>query len=312
METVHQLEIKPGMSIDALVKGLSHCGFGARRLAEAVDIYEKMLSGNFTKFLTLSGAMVPAGMRNVVSELIRNGYVDVLVITGANLVHDIIESFGCHCLGSSESDDAGLRAQGISRIYDVFLRDEDFVAFEELMQRILPERSETLSGRELMSHLGRQIDDERSILRTAYEMKVPVFCPALPDSMIGLQAWMFSQTKRLSVDAFADIKEIVDICYESEKSGIVIVGGGVPKNFALQSMLVTPKSFDLAIQLTTDTPENGGLSGATLSEAISWGKISEKASYVTVYGDATITLPMMVAATMERLEKSKTASDNQG
>ena len=305
METVHQLEIKPGMSIDSLVEGLGHCGFGARRLAEAVDIYEKMLSGNFTKFLTLSGAMVPAGMRNIVSDLIRNGYVDVLVITGANLVHDIIESFGCHCLGSSESDDAGLRAKGISRIYDVFLRDEDFVAFEELMQRILPDSSETLSGRELMSHLGRQINDERSILRSAYDMKVPVFCPALPDSMIGLQAWMFSQTKRLTVDAFADIKEIVDICYDSENSGIVIVGGGVPKNFALQSMLVTPKSFDLAIQLTTDTPENGGLSGATLSEAISWGKISEKASYVTVYGDATITLPIMVAATMERLERGK-------
>jgi len=305
METVHQLEIKPGMSIDSLVEGLGRCGFGARRLAEAVDIYEKMLSGNFTKFLTLSGAMVPAGMRNIVSDLIRNGYVDVLVITGANLVHDIIESFGCHCLGSSESDDAGLRAIGISRIYDVFLRDEDFTAFEELMQRILPDTSAILSGRELMSTIGSQIDDERSILRSAYEMKVPVFCPALPDSMIGLQAWMFSQTKKLTVDAFADIKEIVDICYESENSGIVIVGGGVPKNFALQSMLVTPKSFDLAIQLTTDTPENGGLSGATLSEAISWGKISEKASYVTVYGDATITLPVIVAATMERLKRGK-------
>ena len=163
-----------------------------------------------------------------------------------------------------------------------------------------------------MSHLGRQISDERSILRSAYDMKVPVFCPALPDSMIGLQAWMFSQTKKLTVDAFADIKEIVDICYDSENSGIVIVGGGVPKNFALQSMLVTPKSFDLAIQLTTDTPENGGLSGATLSEAISWGKISEKASYVTVYGDATITLPIMVAATMERLERGKREAVNPG
>jgi deoxyhypusine synthase len=310
MEIVHQLEIEPGMSIDTLVERLGHCGFGARRLAEAVAIYEKMLSGDFIKFLTLSGAMVPAGMRNIVSDLIRNGYVDVLVITGANLVHDIIESFGCHCLGSSESDDAGLRAQGMSRIYDVFLRDEDFVSFEELMQKILPDSSETISGRELMSIIGRQINDERSILRSAYEMKVPVFCPALPDSMIGLQAWMFSQTKRLNVDAFADIKEIVDLCYDAERSGIVIVGGGVPKNFALQSMLVTPKSFDLAIQLTTDTPENGGLSGATLSEAISWGKISEKASYVTVYGDATITLPLMVAATMERLKKSKIAGNN--
>jgi len=303
METVHQLKIEPGMSVDALVRGMSQCGFGARRLAEAVAIYENMLSGDFAKFLTLSGAMVPAGMRSVVSDLIRRRHVDVLVITGANLVHDIIESFGCHCLGTPESDDAALRESGVSRIYDVFLRDEDFVGFEELMQKILPDEPKTMSGRELMKHLGEQISDPKSILRSAYDAGIPVFCPALPDSMIGLQAWMYSQTRHLSVDAFADIKEIVDICYEAEKAGIVIIGGGVPKNFALQSMLVTPKSFDLAIQLTTDTPENGGLSGATLSEAISWGKISADAKYVTVYGDATITFPMMVAATLERLEK---------
>jgi deoxyhypusine synthase len=260
-----------------------------------------MLSGDFTKFLTISGAMVPAGMRNIVSDLIRKGHVDVLVITGANLVHDIIESFGCHCLGTPESDDAALRAEGVSRIYDVFLRDQDFAAFEDLMQKIIPETDKILSGRELMAILGSRIKDERSILRSAFDMNVPVFCPALPDSMIGLQAWMFSQTKKLTVDAFADIKEIVDICYESPRSGILIVGGGVPKNFALQSMLLTPNSFDLAIQLTTDTPENGGLSGATLSEAVSWGKISENARFVTVYGDATITLPMLVAATLERI-----------
>jgi deoxyhypusine synthase len=303
MDMVHQLKIEPKMSVDALVSGMAQCGFGARRLAEAVAIYENMLSGDFTKFLTLSGAMVPAGMRCVVSDLIRRGHVDVLVATGANLVHDIIESFGCHCLGTPESDDAALRTAGVSRIYDVFLRDEDFVAFEELMQRILPETEKSISGRELMSHLGERIEDKDSILRSAYDASVPVFCPALPDSMIGLQAWMYGQTKKLTVDAFADIKEIVNICYESEKAGIVIVGGGVPKNFALQSMLVTPKSFDLAIQLTTDTPENGGLSGATLSEAISWGKISAGARYVTVYGDATITFPMMVAATLERLNE---------
>ena len=301
MDVVQQLQIESVMSVDTLVKRMSHCGFGARRLSEAVDIYEKMLSGDFTKFLTISGAMVPAGMRNIVSDLIRKGHVDVLVITGANLVHDIIESFGCHCLGTPESDDAALRAKGMSRIYDVFLRDQDFVAFEDLMQKIIPETDKILSGRELMAILGSRIEDEGSILRSAFDMNVPVFCPALPDSMIGLQAWMFSQTKKLTVDAFADIKEIVDICYESPRSGILIVGGGVPKNFALQSMLLTPNSFDLAIQLTTDTPENGGLSGATLSEAVSWGKISENARFVTVYGDATITLPMLVAATLERI-----------
>ncbi len=302
MNRVRQMEIEPGMSVDAVVKGMEHCGFGARRLAEAVKIYEEMLCGEYTKFFTLSGAMVPAGMRNVVSDLIRDGHVDVLVTTGANLVHDIIESFGWHCLGTPESDDAALRAEGVSRIYDVFLRDEDFIRFEGLMQSILPEKSEAISGVELMKHLGSQISDGRSILRSAYDQEIPVFCPALPDSMIGLQAWLHSQSKRLVVDAFSDVKQIVDICYESPKSGIVIVGGGVPKNFALQSMLVTPKSFDLAIQLTTDTPENGGLSGATLSEAISWGKISAEARYVTVYGDATITFPIMVAAAISRLE----------
>lgn len=303
MYKVRQMEIEAGMSVEALVDGMENCGFGARRLAESVKIYEEMLSGEYTKFFALSGAMVPAGLRNVISDLIRNGRIDVLVTTGANLVHDIIESFGFHCLGVPESNDAALRAEGISRIYDVFLRDEDFIQFEELMQSILPDTAKTISGAELMKHLGSQISDNRSILRSAYDLGVPVFCPALPDSMIGLQAWLHSQTKRLTVDAFADIKQIVDICYESQKSGIVIIGGGVPKNFALQSMLVTPKSFDLAIQLTTDTPENGGLSGATLSEAISWGKISAEAKYVTVYGDATITLPVMVAATLSRMDK---------
>ncbi len=301
MQMVKQLEIEPGMSVNALVERMGRCGFGARRLAEAAAIYQKMLSGDFTKFLTISGAMVPAGMRAIISDLIQRRYVDVLVITGANLVHDIIESFGGHCLGSPDEDDAALRAEGKSRIYDVFLQDEDFARFEELMQSILPEMEEPISGREMLSILGGRIDDKGSILRSAYDMNVPVFCPALPDSMIGLQAWLFSQTKKLRVDAFADIKEIVDICYESRAAGIVIVGGGTPKNFALQSMLVTPRSFDLAIQLSTDTPENGGLSGATLSEAVSWGKVSENAEAVTVYGDATITLPILVAATMERL-----------
>jgi deoxyhypusine synthase len=302
MDKVRQLEIVRGMSVEALVDGMEHCGFGARRLASACRIYEEMLSDEYTKFFALSGAMVPAGMRNIVSDLIRQGHIDVLVATGANLVHDIIESFGFHCIGSAEGDDAALRAEGVSRIYDVFLRDEDFIHFEELMQSILPDTAQTISGAELMKHLGSQISDRRSILKSAYDLGIPVFCPALPDSMIGLQAWLHSQSKKLTVDAFADIKQIIDICYDSPRSGIIIIGGGVPKNFALQSMLVTPKSFDLAIQLTTDTPENGGLSGATLSEAISWGKISAEAKYVTVYGDATITFPLMVAATLGKIK----------
>jgi len=299
---VRQMMIKAGMSVDELVSGMEGCAFGARRLAEAVNIYSTMLYEDHTKFFTLSGAMVPAGMRNIISNLILNGHIDVLVTTGANMVHDLIESFSSHRLGNPEAEDICLRQEGISRIYDVYVTDEQFVAFEELMQDIFPEGDDPISGIQLLKHIGEQISDRHSILRAAADRDIPIFCPALSDSMIGLQAWLFRQTRKLNLDALSEVRDIVDICYSAKKAGIVIVGGGVPKNFSLQSMLVTPNSFELAVQLTTDHPEPGGLSGATLSEAISWGKISSNARYVTVYGDATINLPLMVAASLSRLE----------
>jgi deoxyhypusine synthase len=303
VDYIRQIEIEPGMGADQLVRMMENCGFGARRLAEAVNIYTEMLEGDYAKFFTLAGAMVPAGMRNIISGLIRDGKIDVLVSTGANLVHDIIESFSHHILGDSEAPDASLREEGVSRIYDVYVGDDDFIRFEELLQEILPQRSDPMTGTEFLRLIGSKIDDEKSILRSASDCGVPIFCPALSDSMIGLQAWLYKQTRKLSVDAFSDVGELVDICYGSERAGIVMIGGGVPKNFALQSMLVTPKSFDLAIQLTTDRPEPGGLSGATLSEAVSWGKIAPEARRVTVYGDATINFPLMVASTLTRLQR---------
>jgi deoxyhypusine synthase len=119
--------------------------------------------------------------------------------------------------------------------------------------------------------------------------------------MIGLQYWLFSQTNKVTVDAFADMPALMDRCFTAKKAGAMLVGGGVPKNFILQSMLMTPNGFTYAIQLTGDRPDLGGLSGATLDEARSWGKITEDAQAVTVYGDATITLPVLTAAVMERL-----------
>ncbi|MDD3564406.1 MAG: deoxyhypusine synthase [Methanothrix sp.] len=303
MDYIRQMEIGAGMDADELVRMMEGCGFGARRLAEAVNIYEEMLSEDYTRFFTLAGAMVPAGMRNIISSLIRDGRIDVLVSTGANLVHDIIEGFSHHVLGDPEASDSGLREAGVSRIYDVYVGDDDFIRFEEILQGILPEGAERMTGTELLRALGRKIDDERSILRAASDAGVTIFCPALSDSMIGLQAWLFRQTHPLNVDAFGDVGGLVDICYGASRSGIVIIGGGAPKNFALQAMLVTPNSFDLAIQLTTDRPEPGGLSGASLSEAVSWGKISPEARMVTVYGDATINLPLMVASALTRLSK---------
>ena len=236
-------------------------------------------------------------MRDIVSGMIRDRHIDILVSTGANLVHDIIESLGLHHYkGTDAVDDVKLKQDEVNRIYDVFLPEHHFTDFEEKMQSIFREIPDKLSISELLSHIGARLDDDNSILKSAYDMGVPVYCPAVQDSIIGLQAWLYKQTKPLNVDVFADMRGLIDRCYEAKKAGVVIIGGGVPKNFILQSMLVTPRSFDYAIQLTMDRPETGGLSGATLDEARSWGKIGEKARSVTVYSDATITLPLIVAA----------------
>ncbi|MBU3967268.1 MAG: deoxyhypusine synthase [Euryarchaeota archaeon] len=295
---IGHVKISRDMTVKQLVNSLSGAAFGAGRLAEAVDIYREMVSDNeCTKFFGLAGAMVPAGMRQVVSDMIRDGDIDILVTTGANLVHDIIESMGLHHYkGTDTVDDVELKQCSINRIYDVFLPEEHFAKLEEKLQPIFRELPDKLSISEFISHIGSKLDDDNSILKSAYDKEIPVYCPAIQDSIIGLQAWLYRQTNPLNVDVFADMKGLIDRCYEAKRAGVFIVGGGVPKNFILQSMLVTPKSFDYAIQLTMDRPESGGLSGATLDEARSWGKVGESARSVTVYSDATITLPIIVAA----------------
>jgi deoxyhypusine synthase len=264
-----------------------------------------MLANGSTSFFGLAGAMVPAGMRQIVTDLIYDGYIDVLVTTGANMVHEIVESMGLHHYkGCAECDDIELKHEEINRIYDVYLPEPYFVDFEEKLKSILSDiGSDTISIREFMTQLGNHIEDKDSILKAAADMNVPVYCPAIQDSMIGLQAWLYKQTNPLNVDAFADMREIIDICYEAKDPGAVLIGGGVPKNYIFQSMLITHQEFEYAIQLTMDTPETGGLSGATLDEARSWGKVSETARSVTVHSDATITLPIMVAAARSRLAK---------
>ncbi|MDF1558012.1 MAG: deoxyhypusine synthase [ANME-2 cluster archaeon] len=301
---IHHATISAGMSVDELVNQMNGCAFGAGRLAEAVDIYTAMLGDSeCTKFFGLAGAMVPAGMRDIVSSLIRDGHIDVLVTTGANLVHDIIESLGLHHYkGSDLVDDIQLKHDRVNRIYDVFLPEEHFTDLEEFLQSVYSMlEGQTVSIKELLTHIGSQLEDKNSILKCAFNTEIPIYCPAVQDSIVGLQAWLFKQTGKLVVDAFADMREFMDICYDAKRTGAVLIGGGVPKNYILQSMLVTPKDFDYAIQLTTDRPDSGGLSGATLDEAQSWGKVGEDAKAMTVYGDATITLPILVAAARSRL-----------
>ena len=282
-DPVKQFIPRAGMTVNELVLEMGGAGaYNGGSLYHAVDIYEKMLSDpDMTKFFGLSGAMVPAGMGGIVSTLIEKGHIDILTSTGANLTHDLIEA----------------------RIYDVFLPNEAYEELESFIQDVysgLPEQPITIS--KLLRTIGEQLDT--GILATAAKHDVPIYCPAFQDSVLGLQYWMYSQFhKKTILDAIGDMHDLLNTAFSVKKAGAVLVGGGVPKNFTLQTMLMTENAFTYVVQLTGDRPDLGGLSGATLDEAKSWGKIGEGGIGVTVYGDATITLPILAAATLERLER---------
>ena len=311
-----------GMTVGELVEQYGRAGIGAESVHEAADVYAEMLEDEeCTVFLSLAGAMVPTGMRRIVSELIRDGHVDVLVTTGANLTHDAIEAVGGkHHHGRHGDEEATprehderLRDEGVDRIYNVYLPQEHFALLEShLRAEVFPPLAEegAVSIRRLTEELGRAnaevneregIDEAPGVAAAAHEAGVPIYCPAVQDSVLGLQAWIYSQTSDFSLDALADMTGLTDLAFDAERAGCLLVGGGVPKNFTLQTMLVTPGAYDYAVQITMDPEATGGLSGATLDEARSWGKLKKEARNASVYGDATVFLPLLVAAARERL-----------
>ncbi|MFQ3319112.1 MAG: deoxyhypusine synthase [Natronomonas sp.] len=321
-DPVEHATVSAGMSVADLADEYGNAGIGAADIAEAIDVTGEAFSREETTvFFGLAGAMVPAGMRAIVSDLIREGHIDALVTTGANLTHDAIEAIGGkHHHGTAEHGeltereyDEQLRDEEVDRIYNVYLPQEHFALFEEhLRAEVFPEvGEEVVSIAEFTRELGRanaevndreDIDEDAGIAAAAYENDVPVYAPAIQDSVLGLQAWLRSQVTGFSLDALKDMSPLNDLAYEADSTAAFVVGGGVPKNYVLQTMLVTPDAYDYAVQLTMDPPQTGGLSGATLNEARSWGKLKKDARNVSVYADATITLPLVVAGALDRAE----------
>ena len=310
-----------GMSVGDLAAEYGKAGIGAADLAAATDITTEIFGrDDVTTFMGLAGAMVPGGMRRIVADLVRDGYVDVLVTTGANLTHDAIEAIGGHhhhgeapAPDDRRDHDEALRAAGVDRIYNVHLPQEHFAAFEDHLRReVFPELDGPVPITALTRELGRAnaavnadqgIAADPGIAAAASERDVPVYCPAVQDSVLGLQAWIYSQTTDFTLDALADMTALSDRAHEASHAGAFLVGGGVPKNFVLQTMLTAPRAYDYAVQLTTDPEHTGGLTGATLDEARSWGKLEPEAQNATVVGDATVTLPLVVAAVRDRLDR---------
>lgn len=297
LKDVNQFHIKPKDGIRELISNLADTGFNAKRLAMGCKIYEDMIyDKDCTKFFGLAGAIVPAGMQGVIYDFIQEGFIDILITTGANLTHDIAETLGFHhkqgVLKADNVDDIELHEEHLNRIYDVFLPNDVYEGIEDFISDLkIPDSSMSVSA--FLKFLGTQLPEGKtSILRLCSEKDIPIFCPAFTDSGLALQLGFHHQS--LNLNHFEDMRKMVDLAWDAKQAGVCIVGGGVPKNFIMQSLQFCPNSAKYAIQITLDRPETGGLSGATLNEAISWGKVNRNAKLSTIISDATIALPLIL------------------
>ncbi len=307
------------MVADLVDKVYAHSGYNARRLAEACQLYSRMIADDATVCLTLAGAMTPIGMSGVLGSLLRAGFIDCIISTGANLYHDLHRPFDCPMTqGHFAVDDNELADKGIARIYDVFIEDEGtLLATDKIILRAVRELalSGPLSTAQLHHALGLEVRKSAprpdwSMLVTAAEHDVPVYTSSPGDSSIAMNLTVpHLFDKPIQLDPLKDVIETAAIVRSAKKNGVVVVGGGSPKNFYFQTQPTlhqifydtTPVGHDYVVQLTTDAPHWGGLSGATISEAKSWGKVQDAfVNNAIVYSCASITLPILAQYVLVR------------
>lgn len=324
--------INPQANIKEILEQMSKISFQGRNLAKAYKIYQEMLKEITFIFLGLSGAMVPAGMRRIISYLIEKRYLDCIVTTGANIFHDICEALGYHhYLGTNVCNDQELFKYHIDRIYDTFASEAEFIATDNFVSDFGQTLTDKLyTTREFFYLLGKHIIKYQkskglkitdSIIISAAKYQVPIYCAALGDSSIGiaLAELFYHKKKKVKFDIIKDIEETAYLAAALKSSSVIYIGGGVPKNFIQQTEVTAPflgykvKGHKYAIQITQDAPHWGGLSGCTFNEAQSWGKIALDAKTVMLYADATMVLPILVSGLAQaKIRRKFTPTFNMG
>jgi deoxyhypusine synthase len=302
---VNQINIEKNMSVSDLINQFDKSGvLGAGRVGRACNVLTDMINDDDMKVLmSLGGPMIPGGMRNIVTRMIRENHVDLIVSSGANITHDLLEAFGGSHYRHEGKDDEELNEEGIGRIADINVGSDDFTVFETEIIKIFEEISSKkshISIQELLHEIGLLVDDENSFVATAARNDVPIFAPGLIDSMMGLQLWIFNQDHDFVVDAVADMHYLSDIVFEAEKVGAILLGGGLTKHYTLASNVIKG-GLDAAVQITMDRPEAGSLGGAPLEEAKSWAKARCGSNLASVVGDVTVIFPLIYAAALDRI-----------
>jgi deoxyhypusine synthase len=306
---IEPFALEAGLTADQLLARMERISFQGRNLATAHRIWQKMLLDDVTIFLGMAGALSAGGLRLIVAHLILHRYVDCLVSTGANLYHDLHETRGQHhYLGSPQADDAALADERVDRVYDTYASEEEFISNDNWIAefaRTLDARPYTT--REFLHLLGGYLwktTGRDGILTAAFRANVPIFCPAIADSSIGMGLSQARQKKAGAgyIDTIGDIVESANLVIRRPRTASVVLGGGTPKNFINQASVQAEFYSDevgghrYALQIVTDVPHFGGASGSSLEEAQSWGKLATDSAKVSVQSDATIALPLLASA----------------
>ncbi len=304
------MRLHAGMTVGELADEMLKAGvIGAGRVGRAVEIVAEMFSDpDYTLFLSLSGPLVPGGLRLVFTDLIKEGFVNAVVTNGSNMVHDLFEAMGRHhFIGAVNVDDEKLYEKGINRAYDIYMESEGFQELDAficaILDQIPEERRTGISINGLLREIGLRLEDVDSILYNAARKNVPIFSPGFLDCMLGIPLWMYSKRSRLVINPLKDFDLFADIVYDAKKSGAIILGGGTPKHHT-QYMNTLRDGVDAAIQISSARVEDGSLSGAPLKESITWGKLKgEKINMTsTIFGEVTTIFPLIVAAALEKID----------
>ena len=320
---IPHIKLNPKMTIEELVDVFASSGFNGRKLGEAAKLYAKMIEEDATICLTVAGAMTPVGFGGIIKTLIERGFIDWIVTTGANVYHEDHFAWGLPIKqGEHEVDDMKLYEKEIVRIRDVYIKFyETLEAQDQVVQKMFEDvfTNESFTTAEFCNLMGKLSQEnskypEKSFVTTAYKYDVPVYISTIKDSSLALNLAVHRlEDKIYKLDFVREIIEQAAILYSSKKSGLLILGGGVPKNTAQQTGPLLDQILrrndggqDFVIQITDARPDTGGLSGATQQEGKSWGKVQDaQKGMVTVYADATIAFPILALYVLSNQKKRK-------
>lgn len=305
---VKDISLRRGARLNELVKQMeAGGGFVAKKVGVAVNILERMERDDAcVKFLSFPASLIATGCRGVIRDLVKKKLIDVVITTCGTLDHDLARVWKHYYHGDFLMDDAKLRRAGINRLGNILVPNESYgLVLEEKMQPILRELwhedKHELSCKELIWEFGHRVRNRSSILYWAWRNRVPVYVPGILDGAFGSQLWLFWQDHRdFKIDQFRDEQELADVVFNAKRTGALMIGGGISKHHTIWWNQFR-EGLDYAVYITTAPEWDGSLSGARMREAVSWGKVKRRAKYVTVEGDATVLLPLIVGALIERL-----------